>query len=342
MHGKHATGGEALRKLTVLVNRAARNGCDRRRLDAIRKEFGDCDLRIVVPDSQEALAEAARNATTDGTDIVLVVGGDGTVNTVLNELAHTPVPLGIVPAGTANDLANQLGIPPQPRKACRAIRNGHVTPIDLVRLNGRYFATAGGLGVLSDTAVGVNVLKAREGFVRKTTKLLGSLVYVLYSFILLLFSRRILSDFTMRLDDQDLGTLRTVAVFVHNQPSIGKLVYAYPDAKVADGKLGLCVMRARNRLQSIVTVILMSLKGRHTRRKDVMLAEGQTLTITSPEKKVFIGDGEILAETREFTLSVAPLALRVVSAHPLANDAYLEVRVEKRAVADQELGTTVG
>ncbi|MNT83215.1 putative lipid kinase [compost metagenome] len=105
-----------------------------------------------------------------------------------------------------------------------------------------------------------------------------------------------------------------------------------------DGKLGLCIMRERNRLQSILTVILMSLKGTHTRRKDILMTEGETLTIRSPEPKVFIGDGEVLAETRELELSVVPLALRVISGRLLSDDAYLEVRVKKGAVAREQLG----
>lgn len=330
-----------MRKITVLVNRAARNGCDRRRLDAIRQAFADCDLAILTPDSYEALIQAARATTTDGTDLVLVVGGDGTVNAVANQLAHSPVPLGIVPAGTANDLATLLGIPLNPRKACRMIRQGAATPIDLLRVNGRYFATAGGLGVLSDVAVGVNVLKARDGAIRKAIKTLGSLVYVLYSFVLLLFSRRILSDFTVTLDGEDLGTMRSVALFVNNQPSIGKVVISYPDAKVNDGKLGLCVMRERNRLQSILTVILMSLKGTHTGRKDIVMREGASLRITSPDPKVFIGDGEVLAETNDLSISVVPLALRVISGRLLADDAYLEVRVKEGAVAREQLGAAL-
>ncbi|MNK78263.1 Diacylglycerol kinase [compost metagenome] len=330
-----------MRKITVLVNRAARNGCDRRRLDAIRREFAADDLAILTPESYEALVQAAQEATRDGTDLVLVVGGDGTVNAVANQLAHSPVPLGIIPAGTANDLATQLGIPLNPRKACRMIRQGAATPIDLIRINDRYFVTAGGLGVLSDTAVGVNVLKARQGLVRKATKTFGSLVYVLYSFMLLLFSRRILSDFTVSIDGEDLGTLRSVALFVNNQPSIGKFVCSYPGAKMTDGKLGLCLMRERSRLQSIATVILMSLKGAHTGRKDVLMREGGTLTITSPEPKVFIGDGEVLAKTRTLELEVVPRALRVISGRLLADDAYLEVRVKEGAVPEEQLGAAL-
>ncbi len=327
-----------MRKITVLVNRAARNGCDRRRLDAIRREFADCELSVVIPESYDALSRAAQAATHDGTDLVIVVGGDGTVNAVLNQLAHSDVPLGVVPAGTANDLATHLGIPRNPRQACRMIRRGATARIDLIRLNDRYFATAGGLGVLSDVAVGVNTLKARDGGVRKAVKTLGSLVYVLYSFLLLLFSRKILSDFTVSLDGREIGTMRTVALFVHNQPSIGKVVTSYPDARVTDGKLGMCLMRERNRLQSIITVILMSLKGKHTRRKDVLMLEGRALTITSPEPRVFIGDGEVLAETRSLELSVVPSALRVITGRLLSDDAYLEVRIKKGAVAREQLG----
>lgn len=331
-----------MRKITVLVNRAARNGCDRRRLDAIRREFRDAELSIRVPDSYEALCQAARAATQDGTDLLLVVGGDGTVNAVVQQLAHTDLPLGIVPAGTANDLATYLGIPRNPTQACRTIRAGMASRLDLIRLNGRYFVTAGGMGVVSDVAVGVNVLKAREGAVRKATKTLGSLVYVLYSFLLLLFSRRILSDLTVSIDGTELGTMRSVALFVNNQPSIGKTVVSYPGAESTDGKLGLCVMRRRNRLQSILTVILMSLNGAHTRRKDVLMVEGQTIRITSPEPKVFIGDGEVLAETRELELSIEPSALRVLAGRLLADDAYLEVRVKKGAVAPEQLGRPIG
>jgi YegS/Rv2252/BmrU family lipid kinase len=332
-----------LQKITVLVNRAARNGCDRRRLDAVRQEFADCDLHILTPDSYEALTEAARAATQDGTDRLLVIGGDGTVNAVLNAIAHTSLPLGIVPAGTANDLATQLGIPRNPRRACRAIRRGQAVSIDLLRLNERYFATAGGLGVLADTAVGVNVLKARAGALRTTVKLLGSMVYVLYSFMLLLFSRKILSDVTVTVDGQALGTVRTVALFANNQPTIGKFVCSFPAARMTDGLAGVCLMRERGRWQSILTVILMSLKGRHAQRRDVLMLEGRHFTLTSPDPKVFIGDGEVLAESRHMELSVVPGALRVIGGgRLLADDAHLEVRVEEGAVTRQEGGALLG
>lgn len=324
----------------MLVNRAARNGCDRRRLDAVRQEFAESDLRVRIPASYEALIEAARAATRDGTDLLIVIGGDGTVNAVLNAIAPSDLPLAIVPAGTANDLATQLGIPSQPRRACRAIREGRLATLDLLCLNGRYFATAGGLGVLADTAVGVNRLKAKEGLVRKTVKLLGSMVYVLYSFMLLLAARRIHSDIALSVDGQDLGMMRTVALFANNQPTIGKFVRSFPAARMTDGRAGLCVMRARHRLQSILTVTLMSLGGRHTARQDVLMLEGERFMLAPTEPMVFIGDGEVLAESTQMELKVVPRALRVLTGKALfADDAHLEVRIEKSAVAREEGGT---
>lgn len=297
----------------VIVNRHARNGCNHSLLKRVARELGDLDYQLVVPDTYEDLVASARAAVADGIRQIVVVGGDGTINAVVNQLANSEVALGIIPAGTANDLATHLGIPKDVGKACAIIRRGQVRMMDLVEINGRYFITAGGMGVVSDTAVGVNKLKATDGFVSKATRKLGSLVYVLYSFGLLAGSKKIVSDLEVSVDGQSQGTIPSVALFVNNQPSIGKSVVPCPDARTDDGELGLCVMRKRSRLGAILTVILMSMKGSHTRRKDIKLLAGKRIEIKSATRKTFIGDGEVLAHTRTLTLNVVPKALKVLS-----------------------------
>lgn len=297
----------------VIVNRHARNGCNRSLLKRVARELGDLDYQLVVPDTYEDLVASARAAVADGIRQIVVVGGDGTINAVVNQLANSEVALGIIPAGTANDLATHLGIPKDVGKACAIIRRGQVRAMDLVEINGRYFITAGGMGVVSDTAVGVNKLKATDGFVSKATRKLGSLVYVLYSFGLLAGSKKIVSDLEVSVDGQSQGTIPSIALFVNNQPSIGKSVVPCPDARTDDGELGLCVMRKRSRLGAILTVILMSMKGSHTRRKDIKLLAGKRIEIKSATRKTFIGDGEVLAHTRTLTLNVVPKALKVLS-----------------------------
>lgn len=299
--------------IRVIVNRHARNGGNRSLLKQVERELRDLEYQLIIPETYEDLVASAKQAVDDGVQVVVVVGGDGTINAVINQLANSEVALGIIPAGTANDLATHLGIPVDVAKACAVIRRGTVRDMDLVEINGRYFITAGGMGVLSDTAVGVNKLKASEGIISKATRKLGSLVYVLYSFGLLAGSKKIVSDLEVSVDGQSHGTIPSVALFVNNQPSIGKTVVSYPDAKTDDGELGLCVMKKRSRLGAILTVILMSMKGSHTRRKDVKMLAGKRIEIKSATRKTFIGDGEVLAHTRKLTLNVVPKALKVLS-----------------------------
>ncbi|MNY75451.1 hypothetical protein D3C86_2147270 [compost metagenome] len=72
-------------------------------------------------------------------------------------------------------------------------------------------------------------------------------------------------------------------------------------------------MGRRSRLGAILTVILMSLGGAHTRRKEIRLIEGETVALSSTVPKTFIGDGEVLAHAEQFALRVVPRALQVLS-----------------------------
>lgn len=80
-------------------------------------------------------------------DAVVAVGGDGTVNEVINGLAGRDVPLGIVPAGTVNVLALELGLPFNVEKACETIARGRTTTLDLGRVDGRRFILMVGVGL---------------------------------------------------------------------------------------------------------------------------------------------------------------------------------------------------
>jgi len=80
-------------------------------------------------------------------DVVVVVGGDGTVNEVVNGLANGDVPLGIVPAGTVNVLALELGLPFDVGQACDVILRGNTTTLDLGRADGRRFTLMVGAGI---------------------------------------------------------------------------------------------------------------------------------------------------------------------------------------------------
>src|SRR5512144_3264539 len=92
----------------------------------------DVDVALARPTRQAA--RAARKAVKDGYDLVIGMGGDGTIGGVIRGMVNSNVPLGIIAAGTENDFAHTLGIPDDLEAACELIASGRTRPIDLGRL----------------------------------------------------------------------------------------------------------------------------------------------------------------------------------------------------------------
>ena len=149
-----------MRKATILFN--PNSGRGRRRKDreldlaiGIIQSAGVHTELTVCRSSHEAKIHA-RYAVAAGSDTVFACGGDGTIHDVIQELAGTPVALAILPFGTANALAHDLGLPLRPSEAARAAMNGTVRriPLGLVQYEdfegkpaSRYFTVAAGIGV---------------------------------------------------------------------------------------------------------------------------------------------------------------------------------------------------
>jgi diacylglycerol kinase family enzyme len=112
-----------------------------------------------------------------GVELVVAVGGDGTVNAVVNGLVGSRCRLGILPTGTANDLATSVGLPRQLADACQVILQGAVRNIDVIRVNAWHFITSGGVGLPVDVLETVDDLRGRTGPGRRCARLLGSGLY---------------------------------------------------------------------------------------------------------------------------------------------------------------------
>jgi len=150
----------SMRKVALLYN--ARSGGRRTQRKSDLREalsvLGDAGVEaaITVTESSSDAAEQARKAIAEGCDTVFACGGDGTIHDVLQGMAGTRVALGVVPMGTANALAHDLGLPLEPAKAVRAVIDGEHRRVALGRLqaiglDGKpttlYFTVAVGVGV---------------------------------------------------------------------------------------------------------------------------------------------------------------------------------------------------
>ena len=144
----------------VVLNGSAGTCAREPQLEArVRAALGDgrpgVSVDVMRTQTPEQAIGAARVARLRNYTAVVAVGGDGTHHWLVDELAGGDVPLGLVPLGTANDLAIEYGIPTDVEEACRIIRRGAQTRIDLITAAGKAFATAGGMGLANDVAEGV-------------------------------------------------------------------------------------------------------------------------------------------------------------------------------------------
>ena len=126
------------KRALLLINRHSRQGD--KYLSLIVENFYNHDLELIVKPVKEP--EDYRIAVREyhsNLDLVIVGGGDGTFNAVVDSLVETNLPLGILPLGTANDLARTLNIPNTIKEACDVIAQGKLKSIDLGWVNGKYF-----------------------------------------------------------------------------------------------------------------------------------------------------------------------------------------------------------
>src|SRR3954469_14965036 len=139
-------------RLTLIVNPTAGGGRILERwpeLPSLLARRGE--LELLTPSTADVLVTQARAAAAAGRTLI-VAGGDGTVNRVINAVSGIHACLGVLPVGSGNDFARCVGLPADPVAAARRIAVGSVTALDVVEVNGHRFATVGGLGLVADTS----------------------------------------------------------------------------------------------------------------------------------------------------------------------------------------------
>lgn len=252
----------------------------------------------VVETAVKGDAEAfAANARRDDYDAIAVAGGDGTINEVVNGLGPDAPPLAVIPLGTANVLALELGFDANPVRLARAIAEAEAHPIRVGRVNGRRFVMMVGVGFDAHVVAAVDpVLKRR----------LGKGAYVLTS-LAGFFS------FPFRVYSVDIDGVRHRAASVivaKGHYYAGPFVCA-PDARLASPRLYVCLFASKGPLAAMRYAIWLLL-GRLSKLKDVAIVPAAEVRIDSNAGEPVQGDGDILAEGR-VALDVEPRPVMALS-----------------------------
>jgi len=275
-----------------------------RRLAASQVEAAVADLRAAgweidlrrteSPQHATALAQEAAKA---GFDVVAACGGDGTVNEVINGLAGSPTALAVIPGGTANVWAKEVGLPKDPRHATRLIVEGERRTIDVGVAGDRRFLLMAGVGF---DAYVVNcvppALKRR----------LGAASYLLQGLRELLRYRSAAQ--TLRLDGRDLAT-PVFWLVLGNTRSYGGVVRITNRSLVDDGLLDLCVFQEAG-VARFARYGLRILAGRHGGSPGTIWERVRTLEVDGPALPVQV-DGEPAGST-PMRFRVEPGAVHVI------------------------------
>ena len=286
------------RSVTVLTNPAAGGGRAARagRSAAARLRERELDVTAIegrTPGDALALLEKAVGT---GTDAVVAVGGDGLVNLAVQVLARTDIPIGLIPAGTGNDLARVLGLPRDDAAQAADIVADNVTrTIDLGRIGERWFTTVLSSGFDSLVTERARLLRWPSGPLRYNVAM-----------VLQLASLRKL-PYVIELDDAELR-LDATLVAVGNGSSYGGGMAICPTARLDDGLLDITVVRgvSRTRLLGLSPTIY---RGTHVDLPEVDTYTSSRVTLRC-EGIFAYADGERIAELPVTAHSV-PRALRV-------------------------------
>ena len=241
----------------------------------------------------------ARRAVKRNISLVIVAGGDGTINEVIQELAGSETALGVLPMGTVNVWAREVGIPLDDAKAREILVHGQTRRIDLGRVNGRYFLLMVGIGVDGEVAQAVE---------RKPLKRLGVVGYALAA---LWFGTGYLGfPLTLRIDRAEPVRMRALQVIVGNtQLYAGAFKFTW-QARCNDGLLDLCVVHKRGPLGRLIVLLDFVLK-REKRRLWVRYNTLREATIETKDPVAIQIDGEPAGSTPA-NVVIVPGALKVV------------------------------
>ena len=248
------------------------------------------------------LPETVREAVGEGHDPIIMGGGDGSVSSTVDFLAHNDVTLGLLPLGTANDFARTLEIPGDLEAACRTIANGKVVDIDLGLAGDNFYVNVASVGL------GVEATRALSPQLKKR---IGPLAYPVAAIKAFLKHE----PFTARLsfpdgDHEPVGYGRLMQVAVGNGRFYGGGMVVAPDSGIDDRTLDVYAIKL-GRQRDLFGVARYLKSGDFVKNESVDHFRTRRVRLeTEPELSVNV-DGELVAKTPE-EFSVAANALHVI------------------------------
>jgi diacylglycerol kinase (ATP) len=264
----------------------------------------DVDVALARPTKQ--VARAASKAVKDGYDLIIGMGGDGTIGGVIRGMVGSKVPLGIIAAGTENDFAHTLGIPDDLQAACELIASGRTRPVDLGRLRTKkkdsfdfFMVTAIGLVA----TVFPLIKNVRDGD-------FSGVMDAIRTLLKFDTSPRVY----MEIDDQPEMMIETMLVTIANTPLIGLNNLLAPDASLEDGMLDIAAYPGFSKVE-LAAYFARTTKQLSTADDNVRRYKARKIKIRTEPKLDIAAEG-LMMGTGKAWIKALPAAIQVLAPEP--------------------------
>ncbi len=289
----------------VIINAAAGGGSEGEAARAVEAAFEACGVRVHVSLAHDGaeVSELARRALADGARAIVGGGCDGTVGSVAAVLAGTDGVFGVLPLGTLNHFAKDLGIPLGLEEAARNVCEGREVRVDVGEVNGQVFVNNSSLGLYPRIVRRRDKLRERGG-IGKWSALARAGLAVLRRHPFL----------NVRLDaDGRRITRKTPFVFVGNNEYETEGLQLGGRARLDAGRLSLYVAHRTGRL-GLLRLVLSALLGRLRRARDFDALDAEEVWVETrrPKRLPVAIDGEVTVMTTPLHYRVRPGALKVI------------------------------
>ncbi len=296
----------------MIVNPAAQNGTAGRRWPRLAERARELGLELepVFTEEPGHATALARAAAADGRELVAALGGDGTVNEVVNGLAESGPAgpeLAILPFGTGRDTIRTYGIPKRPEQALELLRGGRTRTIDLGRA--AFQATGGGEGSRWYINIGsCGLTGAVAARAERTSKRLGGTPSFLYATVVTFAGWRNV-PFTVHIDDEAPLELVANNVICANGRAFGGGIKVCPQAEPDDGLLDVLIWGDVGKLDLALNLPRLY-RGTHLGHSKVTVLRARRVRVEPSRPLPLELDGE-LPGTTPATFEVVPGALRL-------------------------------
>ncbi len=288
--------------IAVVLNASSGHGEATKVAARLQEIFGAAgrETQITLAGSGGELRSAVREAVEAGCDTLVAGGGDGTINTAAAAVVGREITLGVLPLGTLNHFAKDLGIPLDLEQAAKIILEGAWCRVDVGEVNGRFFLNNSSLGVYPA------IVRLRE---RYRASFPGKWIAAFWA-ALTVMRRNAFMTVKLHVEGQEM-IRRTPLLLVANNEYRTTGIHAGTRESIARGRLALYVLNAERRSGLLRLALKTILEGAE-RVKELDLFTVEEIAVETRRRRLQVAlDGEVLTLESPLHYQIRPAALRV-------------------------------